>query len=27
VPPYDEALTTGMKVVWRGPGSILYRLH
>lgn len=27
VPPYDPALLAGMQPVWRGPGSILYRLH
>lgn len=27
VPPYDASLLAGTKVVWRGPGSILYRLH
>jgi hypothetical protein len=26
-PSYDESLTTGMQPVWRGSGSILYRLH
>lgn len=26
-PPYDESLTAGMTPVWRGAGSILYRLH
>ncbi|HET8749574.1 MAG TPA: hypothetical protein VFM42_02415 [Sphingomicrobium sp.] len=26
-PPYDASLLAGTKVVWRGPGSILYRLH
>ena len=25
-PPHDPALTADMQVVWRGPGSILYRL-
>ncbi|HET9459527.1 MAG TPA: hypothetical protein VFO51_06060 [Sphingomicrobium sp.] len=25
-PPYDPALTEGMQVVWRGRGSILYRV-
>ena len=25
--PYDEAATSGMQPVWRGAGSILYRLH
>jgi hypothetical protein len=27
VPPYDPAIVAGMQPVWRGPGSILYRLH
>ena len=27
VPPYDQSLVSGLKPVWRGPGSILYRLH
>jgi hypothetical protein len=27
VPPYDPALVAGLQPVWRGPGSILYRLH
>ena len=27
VPPYDPSLLEGTKLVWRGPGSILYRLH
>jgi hypothetical protein len=27
VPPYDPALVEGLQPVWRGPGSILYRLH
>ena len=27
VPPYDPKLTADMQMVWRGPGSILYRLH
>ena len=27
VPAYDPALVAGMRPVWRGPGSILYRLH
>lgn len=27
VPPYDPALVAGMRVVWRGPGSILYQTH
>ncbi len=26
-PPFDESLTTGMQPVWRGPGSILYRIN
>jgi hypothetical protein len=26
-PPYDASLLTGTTVVWRGPRSILYRLH
>lgn len=26
-PPYDPRLVAGLQVVWRGPGSILYRLH
>ena len=26
-PPYDERMTAGMQPVWRGAGSILYRLH
>jgi hypothetical protein len=26
-PPYDPAVVAGMQAVWRGPGSILYRLH
>jgi len=26
-PPFDPSLTTGMQQVWRGPGSVLYRLH
>ena len=26
-PPFDASLTTGMQPVWRGSGSILYRLH
>jgi len=25
--PYDESATSGMQPVWRGGGSILYRLH
>jgi len=27
VPPYDPSLVGGLQPVWRGPGSILYRLH
>jgi hypothetical protein len=27
VPPYDPKLVAGLKAVWRGPGSVLYRLH
>lgn len=27
VPPYDPQLVEGMQPVWRGAGSILYRLH
>jgi hypothetical protein len=27
VPPYDHSLVAGMQPVWRGPGSVLYRLH
>ncbi len=27
VPSYDPAAVAGMQPVWRGPGSILYRLH
>jgi hypothetical protein len=27
VPPYDPTLVGGLQPVWRGPGSILYRLH
>ena len=27
VPPYEPSVTAGMQPVWRGPGSILYRLH
>ena len=27
VPPFDPSATAGMQPVWRGPGSILYRLH
>ena len=26
-PPFDERLTAGMRPVWRGPGSILYRVQ
>jgi hypothetical protein len=26
-PPYDHTLVYGLQPVWRGPGSILYRLH
>ena len=26
-PPYNPALVAGMQPVWRGRGSILYRLH
>jgi hypothetical protein len=26
-PPFDERLAAGMQPVWRGPGSILYRLQ
>ena len=26
-PPFDESLTEGMQQVWRGRGSVLYRLH
>jgi hypothetical protein len=26
VPPFDPALTAGLQPVWRGPGSILYRI-
>ena len=26
-PPYDEAWTAGMTSVWRGPGSVLYRVQ
>jgi len=25
--PYDERATAGMQPVWRGPHSVLYRLH
>jgi len=27
VPPYDQTLVAGLQPVWRGPHSILYRLH
>jgi hypothetical protein len=27
VPPYDPAVVAGIQPVWRGPGSVLYRLH
>jgi hypothetical protein len=27
VPPYDEKLVADLPVVWRGPGSVLYKLH
>ena len=27
VPPYDPGVVAGLQPVWRGPGSILYRLH
>lgn len=27
VPPYDASLLDGTQMVWRGPGSVLYRLH
>jgi len=27
VPPYDHGLVAGLQPVWRGPGSVLYRLH
>jgi hypothetical protein len=27
VPPYDERLVADLPVVWRGPGSVLYKLH
>jgi hypothetical protein len=27
VPPYDPMLTKGLRPVWQGAGSILYRLH
>ena len=26
-PPYDHSLVAGLQPVWRGPGSVLYRLH
>ena len=26
-PPHDPQLVAGLSVVWRGPGSVLYRLH
>ena len=26
-PPYDTALVSNLQLVWRGPGSALYRLH
>jgi aspartyl-tRNA synthetase len=26
-PPFDTRLTAGMQPVWRGPGSILYRVQ
>ncbi len=26
-PQYDEALVADLPVAWRGPGSVLYRLH
>lgn len=26
-PPYDPALVADLRPVWRGPGSVLYRLH
>ena len=26
-PPYDPALVADLQPVWRGPGSVLYRLH
>jgi hypothetical protein len=27
VPPYDPQLVADLQPVWRGPGSVLYRLH
>jgi hypothetical protein len=27
VPPYDASLVSDLPVAWRGPGSVLYRLH
>ena len=27
VPPYDPKLVADLQPVWRGPGSVLYRLH
>jgi hypothetical protein len=27
VSPYDAKLVADLPVVWRGPGSVLYRLH
>jgi len=27
VPPYDPGLVASIQLVWRGPGSVLYRLH
>ena len=27
VPPYDGSLVASIQPVWRGPGSVLYRLH
>jgi hypothetical protein len=27
VPPYDASLVADLPVVWRGPGSVLYKLH
>ena len=26
-PPYDEKLVADLPVAWRGPNSVLYRLH
>jgi hypothetical protein len=26
-PPYDPATVADMKLVWRGPGSVLYQTH